>query len=112
MAFKLDSQLVSWVTTALRTVTLEHRDLRRVLIYTPYYSTLVDVGTDVGAFIGGAVCQQWLDLDHLLVQLWESHSIRPRVISETPIGARPDMRECFQLLTPEVTRRGIIDLVK
>ena len=29
---------------------------------------------------GETAYQQWLDPDHLLIQLWESHSIRPNVM--------------------------------
>jgi hypothetical protein len=51
--------------------------------------------------------EQWLDLDRLLVQLSESRSIRPRFMS-TGRSARAEMRD----LLPEITERGMIDLIK
>ena len=105
--FQAKSENVDWITMALRTITDEHQDLRRVSICVPF----VGADTGVGRIVGQVVCRQWLDLDRSLVQLWESHSIRPVVKCKTPILEGQDMRDCIRRLMPEVTRRGIIDLV-
>ena len=54
----------------------------------------------------------WLNLDCLLVQLWESHSICLRVASEMLKGDEWNMwmRDNADSFLPEITRRGIIDL--
>ena len=57
------------------------------------------------------VRQQWRDLDRLLVQFWTSHSIRPKITFEA--GARrKDIRDYAPNLLPELTRRGLVDLVE
>ena len=66
-----------------------------------------------GRAIGDPIYREWLELDHLLVQLWESHSIRPKVtyiaLSYMHEGRA---RSCMESLLPEVTTRGIVDLVE
>ena len=96
---------------ALQTITSEHRDLSQISIYVPNYMADVGVGADVEKTIGGANFGQWLDLDHLLVQLWESRSVRPKVIRAAAVGRGRDMRDCIGSLLPEMTKRGMIDLV-
>ena len=54
---------------------------------------------------------QWYDLDRLLVRFWASHSIRPKVAYEAGVR-RKDMRDCMSSLLPELTKRGLIDLVE
>jgi hypothetical protein len=63
--------------------------------------------------IGESNYRQWLELDHLLVQLWESHSIRPKVSYYAPPGKGGEVANgrVYSLL-PEVTSRGIADFVK
>ena len=55
--------------------------------------------------------RQWKDLDLLLVQFWSTHSIRPRVVC---VAGRvgEDLRDRLPSLLPELTRRGLIDLVE
>ena len=92
---------VQWVIAALRTV--ESKNLEQITVR-PDADTFVRT-------IKEPVHQQWHDLDQLLVQFWISHSIRPKVTYET--GARrKDMRDCTQSLLPELTRRGLVDLVE
>jgi len=59
---------VGWITMALETVTLSHRDLREISIQLPPKFSFP--GADVGQNIGELVRGQWLDLDRILVQLW------------------------------------------
>ena len=87
---------------ALRTITSKHRDLQQISIYVPSRSTSTrDQET---------VSRQWMDLDRLLVQVWESHAIRTKVIC----GAAEKKVMCGYIgsLLPEITKRGIIELVE
>ena len=88
------------IIVALQTV--ESKNLRQITI------RLYTVTT--GEPIEETVLQEWLDLDHLLVQFWTSHSIRPRLMYKSDEGWK-DMRDQTQSLLPELTRRGLIDLV-
>jgi hypothetical protein len=108
VAFRLTSWSIERVATALQTITAEHQDFRQIKIYIPYCLTLHGVGANVRPAIGTANFGQWLDLDRLLVKLWESHSIRPKVICTT----RTEKGDCVGCLLPEITRRGILDLVE
>ena len=107
LVFRPESQSAEWITMALQTITPEHRDLQRISIHMPYYLTLLGVG--VGKFLGEATCREWSDLDRLLVQFWESRSIRPRV-GCVRLGQKQQSTEyCIGCLLPEITKRGIFD---
>jgi hypothetical protein len=70
------------------------------------HSLILSGGANVGQVIGEANYGQWLDLDRLLVQLWESYSIRPKaILSPAEAGS-------FERLLPGITKRGVIDLVE
>ena len=102
---------VKWITLALQTITPKHRDLRLICIHLP--SDRVFTGTSLNArqIIGGGVYSQWLTLDRVLVQLWESRSVRPK-ITYIPSPEKKEIRELMECLLPEMTKRGIIDLVE
>ena len=102
--FCAESMGVEWITEALQTVTLEHRDLRQISIHVPYYFTPEVTGDETH--------EVWLELDRLLVQLWESHSIHPKVTYPKPDGEQRAVRDCIGCLFPEITTRGLTDLVK
>ena len=51
--------------------------------------------------------QEWQDLDRVLLQFWTSHSIRPEIGYD---GG--NFRELAPRLLPELTSRGIVDLVE
>ena len=91
---------VEWITLTLQTIGQEHRDLRRISIFMPLYSTLIPIGK--------GTLEQWLDLDRTLVNLWESHSISLRVLRP---GGQVRTAECIGPLLLEMTRRGRIELV-
>jgi hypothetical protein len=101
-----ESKTVEWVTVALKTVTPAHRDLRQISIHIPYYLTLPRVYTNLRQGIGKASSEEWLDLDRLLVQLWESRSIRPKFVCMT----KGTLGVSIGYYLPEITRRGIGDL--
>jgi hypothetical protein len=97
---------VEWVVRALQTITPEHRNLQQITIHIPYYLTIVRDFADIRQVIGIAQYGVWWDLDRLLVQLWESRSIRPKVICAMDPGVGG-----VELFLPEITKRKIIDFV-
>jgi hypothetical protein len=66
------------------------------------------IDADVREEVGEAGYGEWLDLDRLLVQLWESRRIR--LMAAFTKGQ--DMRSSIECLLPEITKRGMIDLVE
>jgi hypothetical protein len=106
VVFRPQPRMVEWVTTALHTITSEHRDLREISIRLPYCLTL-DRASTIRQAIAGAGSDLWLNLDCLLVQFWESHSIRPMIVYTANTGITRDHIEC---LLPEITKRGVIDI--
>ena len=87
----------------------ERRGLPQISIHVPYYLAYVNVDADVKQTIGETNFGQWLDLDRLLIQLWESRLIRPKVVREV---LKCERKDCIGCLLPEATRIGMIDLVE
>ena len=112
LIFRVESRRVDWTNVALRTITPEHQDLRQITIYLPYDSTLSGAGANVRRATGEQLFGQWLEFDHLLVQLWESRWIRPRILYYAPPGTEKDISESVGCLLPDATKRGIIDLAE
>ena len=94
---------IRWITAAIRTTTPKHRDLRKISIHVPYSKTSFDTVKRSANY------QEWLDLDRLLVQIWESHSTSLRVICTTQLGQPEGMIGLADCLLPELTRRGRVD---
>ncbi|KAF9645274.1 hypothetical protein BDM02DRAFT_3205327 [Thelephora ganbajun] len=108
VVFRPASLNIAWITMVLQNVSPEHRNLQRISIYLRYNLVLAATEPDAMQDVGG----QWLDLDHLLVQFWESRSIRTKLVCSAPEEELQDMREHIGRLLPEVMGRGIIDLVE
>ena len=95
------------MTTALQTITPNHRELRQISIRVAYYSVFARTSTGANAGQTGGGPWYCPGLDHLLIQFWESRSIRLKVIyTEEGVAGY------IERLLPEITRRGIIDLVE
>ena len=93
---------VCWIAMALETV--RSKNLQQVIIH-PNSSTFVDE-------IWGMIYQEWLDLDRTLAQLCTSLSIRLQVMCEwVREGDDYDISYLSLRSLPEVTRRGLIDLI-
>jgi hypothetical protein len=107
VAFEPISRSVKLITATLRTAS-NLQDLEEISIYLPHHITATSVGTDVGRVIGEENGREWLNLDRLLVQFWESSSIRPKVVCLTKRGTEDSIG--YRCLLPEITKRGIIDL--
>jgi hypothetical protein len=101
---------------ALQTITPNHRNLRKIVLNMPY--TLLGptfAGADPAGFrcrIGETVWAEWSELDRVLAQLRESHSIRLKVL----YGVRSWMdgqraRSCVASLLPETSTGGIARLI-
>jgi len=110
LVFRPGSQMIEWITEALRTITSEHRDLQQITIYVPRSLSTPSYDNSTGLSLR-VISRRWPDLDHLLVQLWESHSIRPRVGYEWLREEGEPTDDCSGCLFPEIMKRGIVDLV-
>jgi hypothetical protein len=111
VAFHPASLSVKWIATTLKTIS-KHRDLREISIHLDSYVGIVGVGGNIMQVIGEEIWEEWLDIDRLLVQFWESSWIRPKVVVLMQIAGAWNTR-CgvgYERLLPEITERGIIDL--
>ena len=105
--FRLTPQSVGSVTATFQIITPEHRDLRQISFGIPHDLTIAGPSADVRQIVGETIYRQWLGLDRLLTQLWESHSIRLKAVYMTRMGQ--DMRDDIGRLMPEITKRGILE---
>jgi hypothetical protein len=108
VTFWLSSWRVEWIALPLQTITPTHRDFRHFTIRIPGHLLLPRFLVNIKQAIGEAVFGQWLDFDRFLVQLWKSCSVRPRVMYTAQRG----VADCIGCLLPEVTKRGILNIVE
>jgi hypothetical protein len=105
-----------WIAMALRTVTPDQHHLQQISLYAPGHLPRRTFRGDPAHgkdAVGESNYRQWLELDHLLVQLWESHSICLKVSYYAPSGKEGEVAStCVYSLLPEVTSRGIADFVR
>ena len=83
VALRIESLSLSvrWIDMALRTIVPEHQHLREISIDVSFSLG----GSDIREAMGEAAFGYWLDLDHVFVQPWESHSIHPQVQLTIPL---------------------------
>ena len=93
-----------WISKALHTA--RSRNLQRISIEPPRRRH-----GSITAAVWETVHQEWADLDQLLVEFWVSHSVRPKMMYE-PGTWGEEMGVHVGRLLPELTSRGIIDLVQ
>lgn len=112
MVFRYESKNIDWITMTLQTITSEHRDFRQITIFLPCLLTLfnVVVGGPPSTYLDDAMARQWLELDCLLLQFWETRSIRPRVLCPRLGGEWRNTETLIGCLLQGITQRGIIDL--
>ena len=102
--------LPGWILATLRTIARDHRELERITL-TILSSQGLNEPEDVKRATGGAY-PEWLEVDRLLAQLSESHSIRVNVVYDIRRDAEGEReRGRMEILLPEVVTRGIVDLV-
>lgn len=102
IVLRVEDDSVLWALTALKTISSEHRDLREVTIHIDFYT---DSPTNLRPIIGEETYMQWMALDHVLVQLCKTDTVRVRVSSAgMPKGA------CgyAEALLPETTKGGTL----
>ena len=107
MGFKCSSN-PKWVALILRTLTPHHTNLQQITIDASYifYARL---GQDFSGH--GPKGLLGLELDHLLVQLWESHSVRLKVLYDTSLTTdREKAGTWVEQLLPELTAQEIVEL--
>jgi len=98
----------------LRTVTPNHRNLQQILLdisKAAFHLGLNRVDpARIGDAIGETVYAEWLELDHLLAQLQESHSIRLKVLYDSPPWADGQGAGSYvEGLLPVLATRGAVD---
>lgn len=104
VAFWLHSSYLLLPVGALKTITSEHTDFRMVSIYILFDFYLYSdssAPTDIRPTIGEKKYRQWVDLDHLLAQLHESHGVHATVVAR---GKRTCMYA--EMMLPEAMKGG------
>jgi len=100
LVFRCAQPNVQWVTRALQSI--KSKDLERItLLPSPF----------IFRTIQEADYQEWWDLDRLLVQFRTSCSNCPKVVYDVGLGEK-DLRGYAGSVLPELTRRGLVDVVK
>ena len=107
-----------WVTDTLRTIPSRSRNLQQISFLA--LDTLIDVRSTnsidpatLRHAIGETSYREWLGLDGLLALFWEARSIRPKVLYGFPPWVDgQSARRCMDSLFPEITTKGIADLVE
>jgi len=115
VVFRVGILSAVWMTLALKTITPAHRDFHDITIHVSGYLPSIANPTNLRETLGESFYGQWVDLDRLLVQLWESRGIRPKVGCNVPKKGKVSMFEYTGYLLPEIlpeiTKRGIVELV-
>ena len=102
MEFRCHTIRIQWLTMSLRTV--KPPNLRQItLTMDPFIVFFGPVGEEIH--------QEWQDLDHLLVQLWTSHSVLPIIRFETT-GNGDHLLNLASGLLPELTSRGAVSVIE
>jgi hypothetical protein len=110
--FQCESLDSGWITRSLKTITPEHRDLQKISITIPSFLGHVTAEDCEGVerrIEEADPGTRWSDLEHLLVTLWESHSVRVKVVYPQ---TQTRTKDWAVYLFPELTKRGIIEVVE
>lgn len=92
---------ILWIIIALKSITPNNRHLR-ISIHT---------GISFRRPAGEEIRNQWLDLDHVLIQLSESNAAKIRLLPDS-VGMGEEACECIEQLLPETARRGMAEIVR
>lgn len=96
LEFRCKNSSALWISQMLRTIKSE-------------FIEQVSLDISPEAFLEEP--QGWLDLDSLLVQLRDSHSLRMKITYE-PLGSSADEREKVEGLLPQVIGRQIAEMIE
>ena len=105
VGFRLLDPSDVWAGSTLKTLTPNHKDLRRISIH-----MTIPEHANLQRIFNIDICNLWTDLDRTLIQLWESNAILTRVTYAAG-GEKTEARRFVEQLLPEMTRRGIVELV-
>lgn len=97
LVFRCKNPSALWIVDTLRTVKPE---------------SIQQVSLDMSRHSLWALSPGWLELDSLLVQLWDSHSLRVKITYESLAGVSEYARRTVEGLLPQVTSRRIADMVE
>ena len=99
-----------WILETLQTVTRDHKELKWITIQAVSGRGLNEGCEGVKDAIGEISYREWLELDQVLAQLCESHSVQLRVAYNLHVdmdGSKE--RDRMEVLMPEVMARGLVD---
>ena len=101
-----------WITSTLRTITRDHRNLQLVKIdVSDVLFDIDDDGANIEDFLKRNVHERWLELDLLLAQLCESHSISLEVSCDAyRMVDEDDAGSLLEYLLPEVMGKGKVKI--
>jgi len=102
VVFRCGRLRARWISETLHTI--GPKNLQRLSLELSHCSVIEDTTWET-------VHPEWLDLDSLLVPFWVSRSLRLKVIN-TPGKGEEGVRDRVAKFLPELTRRGIADLVQ
>ena len=100
-----------WIMSTLQTIPFKHRNIQQLSISSPetLKRLLLSIPPEPAAIqraLGEEVYMRLLELDRLLTQLHELHSIYLKVFLRAGRAARSHAK----CLLPEVVTRGVVDL--
>jgi len=111
VVFRVETLSAVWMTLALETITSAHRNFHHISIHiTEHIPSIANYASPRETF-GETFYGQLMNLDRLLVQFWESRGIRPKVGYNVSRRGKGVMFEYIGCLFPEITKRGIAELV-
>ena len=102
--FQPRGQNVKWISAALRTIRSENLQQITIRFYTLLMSNVLRESASESTRL------EWKDLDHLLVELWITRSIRP-VFTYERMGAVASPDVLVPKLLPELVNSGVINFV-
>lgn len=100
-----------WIITALETIMSTHREHPQILIHIPYAPDYVRDRGLIQQVEEAGSGMRWSDLDRLLVQLWESCSIRSMIVCPRSKIKTRGVEDWARYLLPEIASRGRVELV-
>ncbi|KAF9642424.1 hypothetical protein BDM02DRAFT_3124560, partial [Thelephora ganbajun] len=109
--FRPETLHVIWLVLALQTITSEQRYLHQISIHVHFHPSFIDDPANLRQTVREDIYREWADLDRILVRLWESYRICPRVVYSVASDRKEMMCRRIGSLLPEITERGIIELV-
>ena len=99
---------------ALKTITSSHRNLQQISIRLPSHFGHTIPATIEQRIEAARPGMRWPDLDRHLIEFWESRSIRIRILCphSRPTHGKRGVKDWVPYLLPELTKKGVIDLVE